>query len=42
MVRRSSGSFVRTIADLSLRKPAATHAGILPRPGQVRLIFGNY
>jgi hypothetical protein len=31
----------RTIADLSLRKPAATNAGILPMPGQVRLLFGN-
>jgi hypothetical protein len=31
----------RTIADLSLRKPAATNAGILPRPGQVRLLLGN-
>jgi len=31
----------RTIADLSLRKPAAANAGILPRPGQVRLILGN-
>jgi hypothetical protein len=31
----------RTIADLSLRKPAAVDAGILPRPGQVKLLFGN-
>jgi len=31
----------RTIADLSLRKPAAADAGILPRPGQVRLMLGN-
>jgi hypothetical protein len=36
----------RTIADLSLRKPAATDAGILPMPilpipGQVRLLLGN-
>jgi hypothetical protein len=31
----------RTIADLSLRKPAATNAGILPRPGQARLMLGN-
>jgi len=31
----------RTIADLSLRKPAAANAGILPRPGQVRLMLGN-
>jgi hypothetical protein len=31
----------RTIADLSLRKPAATNAGILPMPGQVRLLLGN-
>jgi hypothetical protein len=28
----------RTIADLSLSKPAAANASILPRPGQVRLI----
>lgn len=31
----------KTIADLSLRKPAATNAGILPRPGQVKLMLGN-
>jgi hypothetical protein len=31
----------RTIADLSLRKPAAANAGILPTPGQVRLMLGN-
>ena len=31
----------RTIADLSLRKPAAPSAGILPMPGQVRLLLGN-
>jgi hypothetical protein len=31
----------RTIADLSLRKPAASNAGILPRPGQVKLMLGN-
>ncbi len=31
----------RTIADLSLHKPAAAKAGILPRPGQVRLMLGN-
>ena len=31
----------RTIADLSLRKPAATNAAILPIPGQVRLLLGN-
>jgi hypothetical protein len=31
----------RTIADLSLRKPAATNADILPMPGQVRLLLGN-
>jgi hypothetical protein len=36
----------RTIADLSLRKPAATNAAILPMPilpipGQVRLLLGN-
>jgi hypothetical protein len=31
----------RTIADLSLHKPAAANAGILPRPGQVRLMLGN-
>jgi hypothetical protein len=30
-----------TIADLSLRKPAAANAGILPTPGQVRLMLGN-
>jgi hypothetical protein len=30
----------RTIADLSLRKSAA-NAGILPTPGQVRLLLGN-
>jgi hypothetical protein len=31
----------RTIADLSLRKPAVTNADILPRPGQVRLRLGK-
>jgi hypothetical protein len=31
----------RTIADLSLRKAAAINAGILPMPGQVRLLLGN-
>jgi hypothetical protein len=31
----------RTIADLSLHKPAAANARILPRPGQVRLMLGN-
>jgi hypothetical protein len=31
----------RTIADLSRRKPAATTAGILPKPGQVKLRLGN-
>jgi hypothetical protein len=31
----------RTIADLSLRKPAATNADIVPMPGQVRLLLGN-
>src|SRR5581483_11725421 len=31
----------RTIADLSLRKPAATKAGLLPMPGQARLLLGN-
>jgi hypothetical protein len=31
----------RTIVDLSLRKPAATNAGIKPMPGQVRLLLGN-
>jgi hypothetical protein len=31
----------KTIADLSLRKPAAANADILPTPGQVRLILGN-
>ena len=31
----------RTIADLSRRKPAATNAGLLPRPGQVKLRLGN-
>jgi hypothetical protein len=31
----------RTMADLSLRKPAATNAGIKPMPGQVKLLFGN-
>jgi len=31
----------RTIADLSLRKPDAPSAGILPMPGQVRLLLGN-
>ena len=31
----------RTIADLSLRKPAAVNAGLLPMPGQVRLLLGN-
>ena len=32
----------RTIADLSLRKPAAADAGILPAPGHVRLMLGNH
>jgi hypothetical protein len=31
----------RTIADLSLRKPAATTVGLLPMPGQARLLLGN-
>ena len=31
----------RTIADLSLRRPGATNAGIRPMPGQVRLLLGN-
>ena len=31
----------RTIADLSLRKPAEVNADILPTPGQVRLMLGN-
>jgi hypothetical protein len=31
----------RTIADLSLRKPAATGADMLPKPGQARLMLGN-
>ena len=31
----------RTIADLSLRRPAAANAGILPKPGQVSLMLGN-
>jgi hypothetical protein len=31
----------RTIVDLSRHKPAATKAGILPMPGQVRLLLGN-
>jgi hypothetical protein len=31
----------RTIADLSLRRAAATDAAILPMPGQVRLLLGN-
>jgi hypothetical protein len=31
----------RTIADLSLRKPAATDAAILPMQGRVRLLLGN-
>jgi hypothetical protein len=31
----------RTIADLSLRKPAATDGAILPISGQVRLLLGN-
>jgi hypothetical protein len=31
----------RTIADLSLRKPRPANAGLLPRPGQVRLMLGN-
>jgi hypothetical protein len=30
-----------TIADLSLRKPATANAGILPKPGQARLMLGN-
>ena len=32
----------RTIADLSLRKPAKATAGIPPKPGQVRLMLGNH
>lgn len=31
----------RTIADLSLRKPAVATAGLLPKPGQVKLMLGN-
>ena len=31
----------RTIADLSLRKPADPKGAILPVPGQVRLLLGN-
>jgi hypothetical protein len=31
----------KTIADISLRKPAAAIAGLLPRPGQVKLMLGN-
>jgi hypothetical protein len=31
----------RTIANLSLRKAAATDAAIQPMPGRVRLLFGN-
>lgn len=31
----------RTIADLSLRKPATATADILPSPGQVKLMLGN-
>ena len=31
----------RTIADLSLRKPAAANADILPTPGQAKLRLGN-
>jgi hypothetical protein len=31
----------RTIADLSLRRPAVATAGFLPKPGQVRLMLGN-
>jgi len=31
----------RTIVDLSLRKPAGATAGILPRPGLVRLMLSN-
>lgn len=31
----------KTIADLSLRKPAVASAGILPKPGQARLLLGN-
>ncbi len=31
----------RTIADLSLRKPAEANARILPSPGQVKLMLGN-
>jgi len=31
----------RTIADLSLRKPAAANPDILPSHGQVKLMFGN-
>jgi hypothetical protein len=31
----------KTIADLSLRKPAVATAGLLPKPGRVRLMLGN-
>ncbi|WP_027550635.1 hypothetical protein [Bradyrhizobium sp. Cp5.3] len=31
----------KTIADLSLRKPAVATAGLRPKPGQVRLMLGN-
>jgi hypothetical protein len=30
-----------TVADLSLRKRAVATAGLLPKPGQVRLLLGN-
>jgi hypothetical protein len=36
-----NGQDERTIADLSLRTPAAAKTDILPRPGQVKLMFGN-
>src|SRR5262249_4272445 len=31
----------RTIADLSVRKPAAANAAIMPKQGEARLLLGN-
>lgn len=38
---RLSSQDGKTIADLSLRKPTAATASLLPRPGKVKLLLGN-
>jgi len=39
--RRCSSLPVRTIVDLSLREPGAANAGLLSKPGRVKLRLGN-